>query len=106
MFTWTREDLERAYPVGSVTIEVDGVIRPMTFGEYSEWIRQQVGKRKTDSFEGAQRIRRNDLLAWSDYRVVGDAPWDTASWSAYRQALRDLPSDPNWPNVDFPVPPL
>lgn len=49
------------------------------------------------------RIRRDDLLAGSDFRVVMDAPWDTAPWYSYRQALRDLPdqtTDPRqaiWP---------
>jgi hypothetical protein len=50
------------------------------------------------------RLRRNGLLAQSDFRMVTDAPWDTAPWAAYRQALRDLPeqtSDPReavWPD--------
>lgn len=49
------------------------------------------------------RNRRNQLLAACDFRVVADAPWDTAPWMAYRQALRDLPdstADPRlavWP---------
>ncbi len=49
------------------------------------------------------RNRRNQLLAACDYRMVPDAPWDTAPWETYRQALRDLPdttSDPRravWP---------
>ena len=49
------------------------------------------------------RNRRNQLLAACDFRVVPDAPWNTAPWLAYRQALRDLPdttSDPrqaDWP---------
>lgn len=49
------------------------------------------------------RNRRDGLLAECDWRVVADAPWDTAPWQAYRQALRDLPdttSDPRkaiWP---------
>ena len=49
------------------------------------------------------RYRRDQLLSGTDFRVVPDAPWDTAPWLAYRQALRDLPdntSDPRkaiWP---------
>lgn len=49
------------------------------------------------------RNRRNALLTACDFRVVPDAPWDTAPWLAYRQALRDLPdntTDPRqavWP---------
>jgi len=26
-------------------------------------------------------------------------------WAVYRQQLRDLPNNPNWPDVDFPDPP-
>lgn len=49
------------------------------------------------------RIRRDALLSACDFRVLPDAPWDTAPWEAYRQALRDLPDatvDPRqavWP---------
>ena len=51
------------------------------------------------------RLRRDALLAASDFRVVADAPWDTAPWIAYRNALRDLPAsttDPRaaaWPEL-------
>lgn len=49
------------------------------------------------------RHRRDQLLAACDWTQVADAPVDQAAWSAYRQALRDLPesvSDPRqaiWP---------
>lgn len=49
------------------------------------------------------RIRRSQLLAQCDWTQVPDAPVDQAAWAAYRQALRDLPSNtvdpenPNWP---------
>lgn len=51
------------------------------------------------------RVKRDALLAASDYRVaIPDAPWDTAPWLVYRQALRDmtLTADPRkavWPVV-------
>lgn len=39
------------------------------------------------------RNKRNALLAATDSKVsIPDAPWDTAPWIAYRQALRDLPA--------------
>lgn len=52
-----------------------------------------------------KRQERNRLLDISDLKMVPDAPWDTEAWANYRQALRDLPSDPAWPHVDFPNPP-
>jgi hypothetical protein len=39
------------------------------------------------------RLRRDQLLAQSDFRMITDAPWDRAPWEAYRQALRDLPAN-------------
>jgi hypothetical protein len=49
------------------------------------------------------RVRRNALLAASDWTQVADAPVDQTAWAEYRQALRDLPKsakDPRkvkWP---------
>ena len=36
------------------------------------------------------RNKRNALLSAGDFRMVSDAPWDTAAWGVYRQALRDM----------------
>jgi hypothetical protein len=55
--------------------------------------------------EAQKRLERNDLLNQSDLKMLPDAPWDTTAWATYRQALRDLPADPAWPDVDFPVAP-
>lgn len=49
------------------------------------------------------RTKRNRLLKTSDHKVMPDYPSDKEVWSAYRQALRDIPqkyADPNkvlWP---------
>lgn len=52
------------------------------------------------------RNRRDQLLAACDWRVVPDAPWDTAPWTAYRQALRDLPDNTTDPRLAvWPVQP-
>ena len=52
------------------------------------------------------RNRRNALLTACDFRVVADAPWDTAPWLAYRQALRDLPEATRDPRLAvWPTPP-
>lgn len=52
------------------------------------------------------RLRRNALIADTDFRVVPDAPWDTAPWLAYRQALRDLPANTTDPRTAvWPKPP-
>lgn len=42
----------------------------------------------------AIRMRRNQLLATSDWAVLPDAPTDKEAWQAYRQQLRDITEDP------------
>ena len=37
------------------------------------------------------RLRRDSMLAATDFRMVSDAPWDLQPWVTYRQALRNLP---------------
>jgi hypothetical protein len=51
------------------------------------------------------RAKRNDLLARSDWTQVADAPVDQQAWATYRQALRDIPSQVGFPDVDFPLEP-
>jgi hypothetical protein len=52
------------------------------------------------------RLRRDSLLAQSDFRMVSDAPWDTEPWAVYRQALRDLPNNTTDPRLaEWPVSP-
>lgn len=51
------------------------------------------------------RAERNRLLAASDWTQLADAPVDTVAWAAYRQALRDLPDHPDFPNVELPATP-
>jgi len=52
------------------------------------------------------RVFRNQKIAESDWTQTVDDPTGNASaWATYRQQLRDLPADPDWPNVEFPDPP-
>jgi hypothetical protein len=51
------------------------------------------------------RAQRDRLLSASDWTQVLDAPVDRAAWATYRQALRDLPSQEGFPNVEFPQDP-
>jgi hypothetical protein len=56
----------------------------------------------------AQDIRnqRNVLLAASDWTQVDDAPVDKAAWATYRQALRDITSQADFPHsVVWPTKP-
>ena len=61
-----------------------------------------------DNIAASNRGQRDSLLTQSDWTQVADAPVDATAWSTYRQALRDLPSHANWPNLndgDWPVKP-
>lgn len=52
--------------------------------------------------ERAQRLRS------SDWTQMADAPLSVAAktaWAVYRQALRDLPTLPAFPEVPWPTPP-
>ena len=57
------------------------------------------------------RETRNELLAESDWTQTNDSPLtDDAktSWATYRTALRNLPSNENWPSLedaDWPTKP-
>lgn len=59
----------------------------------------------------ASRIKRNQLLADSDWTQMPDSPLtDEAknSWATYRTALRDLTAHTDWPNLedaDWPTEP-
>lgn len=52
------------------------------------------------------RYRRDQMLAACDWAMTPDAPTDKNAWSAYRQALRDLPSSVSDPReAVWPTPP-
>ena len=52
------------------------------------------------------RAERNRKLTSSDWTQVEDAPVDKAAWAAYRQGLRDVPSQAGFPwDVTWPVEP-
>tara|TARA_E500000081_G_scaffold52969_1_gene55998 strand:- start:1052 stop:1348 length:297 start_codon:yes stop_codon:yes gene_type:complete len=54
-----------------------------------------------------QRHKRNNLLAETDWMANQDVTM-TDAMSNYRQALRDLPTHSNWPNLedsDWPTKP-
>ena len=58
--------------------------------------------------EQSDRVRadRNARLAACDWTQVLDAPVDTAAWAAYRQDLRDVPSQAGFPwEINWPVAP-
>ena len=65
-----------------------------------------------DRLAAEHRETRNQLLADSDWTQMPDSPLaDEAktSWATYRTALRNLPTNENWPslgNDDWPSAPV
>ena len=54
----------------------------------------------------AVRAYRNARLAACDWTQLSDAPVDDLAWAVYRQALRDITSQPGFPwDVTWPVEP-
>lgn len=45
------------------------------------------------------RAQRNKLLAECDWTQLADAQVDKVAWAAYRQALRDVPSQDGFPDT-------
>ena len=48
MAEWTRQELEDLYPDGTVNVQVDDEVTPMTTDEWSAWIDAQVGTEKPE----------------------------------------------------------
>lgn len=87
--------------------------------ENGSWVMKWVVSDKTaeeiQSYDNgiaeSNRKERNTLLSNSDWTQVADTPLsdaDKALWVTYRQALRDITSHANWPNLnkeDWPTQP-
>ena len=69
----------------------------------AEYLVQQEAMKIPNAFS-----KRNSLLTQSDWTQLPDVPLSLEKkqeWGVYRQALRDLPSDPLWPSIVFPTTP-
>ncbi|MGN7918200.1 tail fiber assembly protein [Lysobacter sp. 22409] len=55
-----------------------------------------------------KRLLRNDILRGCDWTQAPDSPLaliDKQAWATYRAALRALPQQPGFPDVEWPRPP-
>lgn len=65
--------------------------------------RDEIDSRQAEQIRSERQIR----LEASDWTQVSDAPVDKSAWAIYRQALRDLPSQPGFPwDITWPTPPV
>ena len=94
------KDTQIAYHTGNA-VQVDG-----------EWQREWTTRDKTSDeiteennrLASETREKRNKLLAETDFHALSDVTMSD-EMKTYRQALRDLPSDSDWPNPTFPEKP-
>jgi len=57
--------------------------------------------------EVSARRKRDGLLMTSDWTQVNDSPVDKSAWATYRQLLREVPSQAEFPNtIVWPTKPV
>tara|TARA_R110000787_G_scaffold157091_2_gene271034 strand:+ start:1772 stop:2053 length:282 start_codon:yes stop_codon:yes gene_type:complete len=81
---------------------------PFTSEEEAAWDTEEAELTAGADAETAAeiRIKRDIKLDKSDWTQVADAPIDQTAWATYRQALRDIPAQAEFPNtVNWPVEP-
>jgi len=82
-------------------LDVDGNVYSVQIHSLSE---SEITQNQ-NQVESDQRTMRDHLLDVSDWTQMPDSPLSSSKkteWATYRQTLRDLPSDSNWPDVSFP----
>lgn len=57
---------------------------------------------RIDTQWSAIRSARNELLKDSDWTQLSDSPVDKTVWATYRQALRDITTQPDPFNISWP----
>jgi len=83
---------------------------PFTSEEEAAWDAQEAEYAAGANDRAAAEVRteRDTKLTESDWTQVVDAPVDQEAWATYRQALRDIPTNANFPNLtetDWPTKP-
>lgn len=75
--------------------------------EDGSWSRgYKLEPRAFDDAAARVRSRRNGLLAECDWTQINDAPVNQQAWAVYRQALRDITAQVDFPfNVTWPTAP-
>lgn len=83
----------------------NGVLRDANADELKQYEIDLIEAQKLE--EGYVRRARNRLLSQTDWTQVGDVPPAIKeAYAEYRQALRDVPSQPGFPHdITWPVKP-
>jgi len=90
------------------TIVVNGEVVNLTPEEEAVFDAEEAAWNAGKNERQAKEIRsqRNTKLSESDWTQVADAPVNKAAWATYRQALRDVSAQANFPwEVTWPTQP-
>ena len=82
---------------------------PFTPREEAEWDAKEAEYAAGADDRAAAEVRteRDVKLAATDWTQVADAPVDKAAWATYRQSLRDVPSQAEFPDtIAWPAEPV
>ena len=83
---------------------VNGVLTPLTADEITE-LEGSWADRENDRLANKARVERDSLLAETHWMALSDVTMSDAM-TAYRQALRDIPSQAGFPSsVTWPTKP-
>lgn len=82
---------------------VNGEVVPLTAEEIAEFAANEA-QAPTVQWDEIRR-QRNAKLAACDWTQLPDAPVDAAVWATYRQALRDVTTQNDPFNINWPTPP-
>ena len=78
-------------------------------GTLNKYVEIEVDNQEnTNALNNKKKNKRNILLKETDWAFVSDSPLtdeQKTEATTYRQALRDLPADENFPNNAFPTKP-
>lgn len=73
---------------------------------YQTWEIRSLNDVEIQQLKDSVIDKRNTLLSESDWTQLHDATVDKAAWAIYRQSLRDIPQQADFPyNVIWPVTP-
>lgn len=85
----------------NMTKLVNGIEMPLTNEDLA--LLEQIESQKDEVQWAYIRTERNAKLAQSDWTQLPDASVDAAAWAVYRQALRDITTQNDPFNIQWPV---
>ena len=83
-------------------IGINNTLVEISDEEYAERQAESLAA-ETAMLNEQNRIIRNELLAACDWTQGNDSPLEDeakTSWATYRTALRNLPTNENWPSLE------